>query len=259
MPACPTNLSTSAQANKLIESLRLAAPSLSLWDISEADEGACPYGTQRSARFIYGAAEHIDGAEYRWILEHGGRRTGNIFYFPCCCECAECMPLRVPVREFLPSRSQARYFRRDKPHISVRVERPAFSISKLNLYAKYLRQWHGKTDAPWGIMNLLGPSPIDTLEIQYRFESRLVAISIADMVPGALSSVYVFFDPDYARLRLGTFSALWEIQWAREMGLDYYYLGYWIPHCRAMSYKSRFRPCEVMDWSDYQWRLISDH
>ena len=44
-----------------------------------------------------------------------------------------------------------------------------------------------------------------------------------------------------------------EMQYAARMGLQYYYLGYWVQKCESMNYKSRFRPCQVL-YPDGQWR-----
>ena len=72
-------------------------------------------------------------------------------------------------------------------------------------------------------------------------------------IPQSLSSVYFYFDPEQAGRRLGTFSALWEIEWAREMNIPHYYLGYWVAGCGAMEYKASFRPCEALG-TDGVWR-----
>jgi arginine-tRNA-protein transferase len=44
---------------------------------------------------------------------------------------------------------------------------------------------------------------------------------------------------------LGGFAILWQIEKAREMGLDYLYLGYWVRNCQKMAYKSDYRPLEL--------------
>jgi arginine-tRNA-protein transferase len=44
-----------------------------------------------------------------------------------------------------------------------------------------------------------------------------------------------------------------EIELARRMGVPHYYLGYWISGCSTMSYKTSFRPCELLD-GDGVWR-----
>ena len=78
----------------------------------------------------------------------------------------------------------------------------------------------------------------------YRLQGRIVAVGIADLAEDALSTVYFFFDTEHQRRGLGTYSILCEIQWARERGLSYYYLGYHVRDCPKMSYKARFRPHE---------------
>ena len=53
-----------------------------------------------------------------------------------------------------------------------------------------------------------------------------------------ISSVYFFFDPDYSKLSLGTFSALYEIDWMRKRGMRYYYLGLFVESCAHLNYKA---------------------
>jgi arginine-tRNA-protein transferase len=56
--------------------------------------------------------------------------------------------------------------------------------------------------------------------------------------------VYSFFESEEASRSLGTFMILDHITRAREMGLAYVYLGYWVEGSRKMGYKGRFLPQE---------------
>ena len=63
------------------------------------------------------------------------------------------------------------------------------------------------------------------------FDGPLVAVGVLDVLPHCISSVYAFYDPIFsARLELGKYTALREIEWVRRaskyrMELKYYYLG----------------------------------
>ena len=58
--------------------------------------------------------------------------------------------------------------------------------------------------------------------------------------------------------RLGTFGALYELEQAGMLGIPFYYVGYWIPGCGTMEYKSSFRPNEVLH-PDGVWRPNGRH
>ena len=99
-------------------------------------------------------------------------------------------------------------------------------------------------------------SPVETVEFTYRLPDesrRLIGVGICDVCEKSLSSVYFYFDPAEARRGLGTFSSLWEIDFARRNNIPYYYLGFWIRGCASMSYKCNFRPCEILH-PDGLWR-----
>ncbi|KAI5070924.1 hypothetical protein GOP47_0013175 [Adiantum capillus-veneris] len=93
---------------------------------------------------------------------------------------------------------------------------------------------------------------------QYLIDGRLVAVGVIDILPSCLSSNYFFWDPDFAFLSLGRYSALKEIEWVQEAKkycptLEYYYLGHYIHSCPKMHYKVTFRPSELLCPIRFQW------
>ena len=92
----------------------------------------------------------------------------------------------------------------------------------------------------------------DTIELDWRDSSgKLVGVGILDVTPNALSSVYFYWDPDYARFSLGTYSALVELDLCEEWGKEFYYLGYLVAGSATMSYKADFPGAEV--WDGHDW------
>lgn len=55
------------------------------------------------------------------------------------------------------------------------------------------------------------------LRIVYRVDGKLVGISVIDILPLCVSSVYFIWDPDYAWASLGKLSALREVALARDI------------------------------------------
>ena len=56
------------------------------------------------------------------------------------------------------------------------------------------------------------------------------------------------FDPELAGRRLGIFTILKEIEFARETGRQFYYLGYCYEGNSFYDYKKQFRGTESYDW-----------
>ncbi len=223
---------------------------------------ACTYLPAREATLRGFVAQRVVPQAYHELMDAGFRRSGSLVYQPVCRACRECVPVRVPVERFRPSKSQRRCARRNAD-LHVTVDQPVATHEKFELYRRYMTEWHGSaaTEAQTATRESRGEfetflydSPVDTIEFCYRDRAgALLAVGICDVCPRSLSSVYFYFDPGQARRGLGTFGALVEIERARSLGVAHYYLGYRVPGCAAMSYKSSFRPNESLD-TDGVWR-----
>lgn len=208
----------------------------------------CPYLPDRAACTEAFHTEVLDPRVFVALMDAGFRRSGCVIYRPVCQKCSACRPLRVPVEGFSLSRSQRRVWRRNQD-LLVEVGEAGPTRRKWRIYCDYLDAQHDATmSRSWSdFKEFLYDSPVDTIEVRYRLGRRLVAISVVDRAETALNSVYVYFDPAYAIRSLGTYSALWEIDYCRRQGIPYYYLGFWIAGSPKMAYKANFQPCEVLD------------
>ena len=215
----------------------------------------CNYLPGRQARSRAFMAQQLDPSLYHQLMDAGFRRSGQLIYQPICPTCRACVPLRVRTDRFTRSKSQRRIWRRNQDLI-VQVAGPLPTDEKLAVYQRYLALRHDDAqgaDAD-SFLDFLYASPLDTLEFTYRDRAgTLVGVGICDICPQSLSSVYFFFDPAAAKRSLGTFAALWEVTFARERSIPYYYLGYWIAGCGTMDYKAQFRPNELLG-PDGVWR-----
>jgi len=54
------------------------------------------------------------------------------------------------------------------------------------------------------------------------------------------------FDPEFVSKRLGVFSLLYEIEYARFLDIRWLYLGYWVENSPKMNYKADFQPTQIL-------------
>lgn len=159
---------------------------------------------------------------------------------------------------------------------------PIFTEESFHLYRRYQEQMHGEPTSPKDYQRFLCDSPLTvgsipgarentlpglsaplrygTWHIHYRLAGVLWAVSVVDILPRGISSVYLYYEPRGA-LSWGTLSALLEIGLLRRMlagpvadaGLCYYYLGYYLDSCPKLAYKADFRPPEFLHPHTLQW------
>jgi arginine-tRNA-protein transferase len=216
----------------------------------------CPYLPQRAARHLTVVPAPVFPGVYHALMDLNFRRLGPAFYRTRCEGCQECRMLRVPVAEFSPSRAQRRCRERNGDVVAALVP-PSPAAEKLTLYRRYLAARHdGQMDGSEGELRALtAGSAVDTREIEYRVDGRLVGVGVADVEPQAMSAVYCYFDPAHSRRSLGVFNVLWMIDECLRRDLPWLYLGYWIAGSPKMSYKAGYRPCETLS-PDGRWNRL---
>jgi arginyl-tRNA--protein-N-Asp/Glu arginylyltransferase len=214
----------------------------------------CPYFSNRTAMMLYWPSQAPGGSAYQQLMDWGFRRTGNIAYTTGCQDCLSCVPIRVPVNEFRPSRSQRRACSKNAD-VRVEFNTPTSDRVRLDVYSRYLAEQHGRCDPPDVLeyTRLFVSGPAGKLEMSYWVDDRLVGVGIVDETPLALSSLYFYYDPPERARSLGVFSALCEIEECRKRGLLYWYAGYYVRGCRKMEYKAEYQPHEFLH-PDAVWR-----
>lgn len=239
--------------------------------------GPCSYLDDRESSLMFLDGRGI-GQLYRLMLDRGYRRHGNHLYRPDCGACSECQVLRVPTESFQPTRSQRRVWKQGQKSFRHEIRQPAYTAEKLAMYERYLEFQHARPPQAPGLsdQSVSSESPGDgeqsltensyreffvdsflgagTSELQLYFEDRLIGVAILDRAGDALSAVYFYFDPEFARLSPGTYAILLELELAREWGLKWFYPGYFIRDCPAMSYKQNFGPHELRVPGQPNWK-----
>jgi arginine-tRNA-protein transferase len=209
----------------------------------------CSYLDDRDAVTLFvDPAAQLDQQTYSALSASGFRRSGIHVYRPHCQGCAACIPLRIPVQDFQLTKSQRRIWRRNRD-LRVSQVSPGFTRESYQLYHRYVSDRHADGDMypprEDQFRSFLVECRSETVFYELRLSDRLIAVAVVDQLRDGLSSVYTYFDTEDSRRSPGVYAILWQIEQARQLGLHYLYLGYWIKQSRKMSYKISFRPIEL--------------
>jgi arginine-tRNA-protein transferase len=224
----------------------------------------CPYLEGRMERKLFTAlqGEHAETLNDT-LSKQGFRRSQNVLYRPSCAECSACLSARIRVADFSPRRSHRRILRRNE-RLRRQATSPWATEEQYSLFRLYLDSRHadgGMADMDiFEFAAMIEETPIRSRVIEYvddgRAGSPLSAVCLTDVLDDGLSMVYSFYDPALAHHSLGTYVILDHVTIAREAGLPYVYLGYWVPGSAKMGYKAHFPALEV--YSGGAWRDIGD-
>jgi arginyl-tRNA--protein-N-Asp/Glu arginylyltransferase len=217
----------------------------------------CPYLPGRIERKL---VTELVGREapsfYNDLSRAGFRRSHHLAYRPACAGCAGCVPVRIPVRDFTPTRSLRR-IRNANRDLQARVVEPRATAEQFRLFARYQRSRHAESDMATMTFGdyraMIEDSPVATRLVELRGpDGALQGACLVDLLDDGLSAVYSFYAAEEPKRSLGTLLILALVDEAHCRRLPYVYLGYWIDDSPKMAYKARFRPLEGLDPRGWQ-------
>jgi arginine-tRNA-protein transferase len=147
-----------------------------------------------------------------------------------------------------------------------------FTNEKFEVYKKYQKVIHKDKDKEltkdryiqsWGNSDLtsskkfetnnpLHPKQYGTYDLIHRIDGKVVAVGILDILPTSISSVYLYYDPEYSFLDLGILTAVREIEFLKHLkkelddSFKYYVMGFYCYTCQKMKYKGSYHPSEIL-------------
>ena len=217
-----------------------------LSDLSTKERLPCfapqPRDIKRQERGRFDVVDAVHKAEYERLPKPMGKKTGEAI---------------VPAHK-----------------LEVNLEADSCTQEKHDVMLRYQTQIHKDPEGRWSeasfkrflcngldrkVLKVKGKTmKLGSHHMCYRLDGKLVAVGVLDLLPHAVSSVYLFYDPDYQEWDWGKISALHEIALALEKGYEYYYMGYYIHSCTKMRYKGRFEPSYILDPESLEWNPLDD-
>ena len=229
----------------------------------------CAYLPNKSVRMNY---KHIEEATQSYntaLIHRGWRRFGSYYFHPICNGCNECKSIRIDANNFKLSKSQKKSIKRNRD-TEIIIQKPSLTQAHIDLYNKYHSFKHLKDD--WSHRNISPREYKENFvegahnfgkEVIYIRDKKIIGIDLIDILDDGISSIYFYYDPDYPRLSLGTYSLLYQVELAKVLELPWVYLGYWVDGCKAFAYKPNFQPQEILEGfpkiNDVaEWKLFSN-
>ncbi|KAL1944264.1 hypothetical protein VTO73DRAFT_3449 [Trametes versicolor] len=165
----------------------------------------------------------------------------------------------------------------------VTLEPASYTEEKFALYSRYQKEIHHEIwdREPSGFKEFLVQNPLvpqaidypsgrpDHLPVEYgayhqlyRLDGKLIAMSVINILPTCVLSVYFMWEKKWEKFSLGKLSVLREAALAIEMheagvvAMRYIYMGYYVHSCRKMLYKGDYSPSYLLDPEDYTWASL---
>jgi arginine-tRNA-protein transferase len=244
-----------------LQSLELLAP------------GACAYFSEKVSQVKAFLAdkplplEIIDS-----LLAQGYRRSGEIFYQNHCPGCHLCLSLRIPLKTFSATGSQKRILKKNRDLV-FKIGEPRSTKQKKIIYLRYQHQKHYlhpaleskrkeyfDMHANLEIMHeQMYKITHQSKEMEIWLDDILLGFGILDLGLKAMSMVYLVFEPRFQKRSPGKFIILKALEWARDAGFKYAYLGFYIPGNRKMDYKIQYGPAQILNPVTMQWENSGSH
>ena len=216
---------------------------------------ACPYLKGRVEKRIATDITY-NNKVYNELALNGFRRVENWMYRPVCDNCSACKSYRVDIKNFELTKSLKR-INKNLGAITFKIIKNTATTEHFDLFQKYQFERHSggsMSDMDENeFISMIETSPIKTKLMEFRDTSKnLMGVILLDVDDVNLSAVYSFFDPKFSKLGIGNYMISQCLIFGKENKYKHLYLGYYIGEISSMSYKSRFKPGQILDGGEWQ-------
>lgn len=224
----------------------------------------CSYLDDKEQTTHYKIINDCSAETTQELIERGYRRFGKMYFRPICETCNECQSIKIDVANYKFSKSQRRVLKKAKD-IDMYIQTPTLTHEHLKLFDKY--HLHMSEKKGWSFQKTTPDHYYNSFvtghqeygkEVLYFYEEKLIAVDLIDILEDGISSIYFYYDPDFAHLSLGKLSLLQQIRFAEESNKDWIYLGYYVEECPSLNYKAEYKPYTTLQGrpsleSEYIW------
>ncbi len=213
----------------------------------------CSYLEEKEQTTHYKVIENASAHSNQELIERGFRRFGKMYFRPICEDCNECQSIKIDVENFIFSKSAKRIMKKAS-NIQSYIQKPTLSEAHLELFEKYHLHMHAKKG--WDYSKTTPEHYYNSFvtghenfgyEVVYFFEKKLIGVDLIDLLDDGVSSIYFYYDPDFAKYSLGKLSLYNQIKYAKNANKKWIYLGYYVKECPSLSYKAAYKPYLTLD------------
>lgn len=213
----------------------------------------CSYLSDKNQTTHYKIIEECSIYHCQDLIERGYRRFGKMYFRPICLTCDECKSIKIDVANFKFSSSQKRVIKKAS-EIKSYIQKPTISKAHLELFERYhlfMKEKKGWDYTPTSVQSYYS-SFVDAhndfgYEVLYFLEDKLIGVDLIDILQDGVSSIYFYYDPDYAHFSLGKLSLYNQILFAKRSQKKWIYLGYYVKDCPSLSYKAHYKPYVTLE------------
>lgn len=220
----------------------------------------CSYISGNNQSIHYKIIQECTKKQCEALILRGWRRFGVMYFRPICPDCHACESLKIDVANYRFSKSDRRVLRKNSSLTSV-IRHPTMTHDHLTLFERYhrfkhhTRNWDAPKSDPKNYYASFVQGHGDFgFEVLYFDQDKLIAVDLIDILEEGISSLYCYYDPQYASYSLGRYTLLQEIEFAQRLNLKWIYLGYYVQGCQSLEYKKSYTPSLTL-----QGRPEEDH
>ncbi len=168
--------------------------------------------------------------------------------------------LRILLNEYVADGTQTKLFKRNAAFRTT-IKPAEITDEKEELYIRYKQPLLFQPSE--SIYQLLmgrsnSASIYNTFEVNVHDGDKLIACGFFDLGETSAMGISSIYDPDYKKYSLGKFLIYLKIQYCKNLKLDYFYPGYFVPGYSYFDYKLTIaQPAlQFLQLSSQQWQRI---